>query len=391
MSSNKPVFQGLAEEARICASCGSCRPVCPVYTELGWESAAPRGRITLARKIFVDCEEDALSGRYINRALQCTLCSNCREVCPTRIDTRELWLVLRQAIATRGKSPEAFAKLVENIRQNKNISTASNASRLDWAEELDDPEIFTTSESAEVGYFVGCLASFYPMVAEIPLSLVRIMDKANIKVTTLGTDEWCCGFPLLGAGYPEETRALAEHNVKRIQEQGIKSLVTGCPSCYHTWKQHYPKVLGKPLEFRVFHATQFLAHLIEDGKLDWSDFEELDEVVTYHDPCDLGRNSGIYDAPREVLKNIPGVTLVEMEHNREHALCCGGGGNVQAVDPGLTAAIADRRIEEAVRTEASILVTACQQCVQVLTEATRRNKAKLRVMDINQLLWMGWE
>jgi len=391
MASGKPVFQGLAEEARICASCGFCRSVCPVYTELGWESAAPRGRITMARKLFVNREEEAIPEEYTNRAFQCTLCSNCREVCPTRIDTRELWLELRQAMVSRGKSPRAFAKLVENVRQNKNITAGSNDARLDWAEELDNQEGIVTSGTSEVGYFVGCVASFYPMTAEIPLGFVRILDRADIKVAVLGTEEWCCGFPLLGAGCPEETVALVEHNVKRIEERGIKTLVTVCPSCYHTWKHHYPEVLNKPLEFEVLHATRYLSRLIKDGELDWSDFEEIDEVVTYHDPCDLGRNSGIYDAPREILKAVPGVTLVEMEHNREHALCCGGGGNLQAVDPGLTAAIAGRRIEEAAQTGAAILVTACQQCVQVLTEAARCKKVKIRVMDINQLLWMGWE
>ncbi|MBO8168930.1 MAG: (Fe-S)-binding protein [Thermoanaerobacteraceae bacterium] len=391
MRSSKTVFHGLVEEARICATCGSCRSVCPVYAEIGWESAAPRGKITLAKKIFVEGKENFLSEQYVKRVFQCTLCGSCAEVCPARIDTRELWQEMRQAITDRGKAPTVFNQIAKNIHNNKNISANTNDGRLDWADDLDDPECIEPSETNEVGYFVGCVASFYPMVSEIPLSFVNIMDINNVKVTVLGTEEWCCGFPLLAAGRNDEALSLVEHNVLKIGQLGIKTLVTTCPSCYHTFSHHYPKVIGKPLDFEVVHATQYLSYLIEQGKLDWSEYEELDEVVTYHDPCDLGRNSGIYDAPRNTLKNIPGVTFVEMEHNRENALCCGGGGNLQAVDPELTAAIAESRIEEALKTGATTLVSACQQCVQVLTEAARRKKARIQVMDINQLLWMGWE
>ncbi len=391
MTGSKQAFRGLAEEARICAGCGSCRSVCPVYAEIGWESAAPRGKITLGKKIFAGGKEDFLSEPYINRVFQCTLCARCAEVCPARIDTRELWQKMRQAITARGRAPAVFEQMAKNIESNKNISANTNDGRLDWADDLDDPDCIEALESNAVGYFVGCVASFYPMVAEIPLSFVSIMEKNGIKVTVLGEKEWCCGFPLLGAGRNGEALSLAEHNAAKIKELGIKTLVTTCPSCYHTFKHHYPKVLGKHLDFELVHAAQYLSWLIQEERIDWSEYEELDQVVTYHDPCDLGRNSGIYDAPRNILENIPGVTLVEMEHNRENALCCGGGGNLQAVDASLTAAIAERRIEEALNTGATILISACQQCVQVLTDAARRKKAPIQVMDINQLLWMGWE
>ncbi len=399
MVGNKALFQGLEAEVRACATCGSCRSACPVYSEIGWESAAPRGKITMAKRILVDRQKGVLSEQYVKRVFQCTLCGGCAVVCPVQIDTRELLRGLRRYLEKRGRNPRVFDELSARIRQNRNISGQANEGRLDWAEDLEEPVgIVSTGapgfqddpwETSRVGYFVGCVASFYPMVADIPVSTVSVLQQAGIGVVVLGAEEWCCGFPLLAAGRDEEVLPGMEHNLAKIRELGLKTLVTGCPSCRDTFNYHYPRVLGKPLGFEVWHITEYFSHLVSSGRLDLSGVQEVDEVVTYHDPCDLGRRSGIYEAPRKVLEGIPEVTLVEMEDNREHALCCGGGGNLQVTEPQLAERIAEGRVDEALKTGATVLATACQQCVQVLSEAARRKKARIRVMDMSQLLWEG--
>jgi Fe-S oxidoreductase len=169
---------------------------------------------------------------------------------------------------------------------------------------------------------------------------------------------------------------------------GAKTLVTGCASCYHVWSHIYPEVLGEALGFRLVHSSELLAELVTQGKLVP---HELNETVTYHDPCDLGRNSGVIQVPRDIINGIPGIKLVEMATYGEESTCCGGGGNLQGADQGLADAIACKRIKEAAATGASIVVSACQQCEQMLEKAARTEKLPLQVMDISELLLMAME
>jgi Fe-S oxidoreductase len=178
------------------------------------------------------------------------------------------------------------------------------------------------------------------------------------------------------------------HNVAQVREMGAKTLVTTCPSCHYTWSHLYPRLDSTPLGIEVLHASQYLARLLEEGRLKPGSFEQ---PVTYHDPCDLGRKSGIYDAPRQVIEGIPGVELREMGASREEALCCGGGGDVQIVDESVTQLVADRRLGQAQQTGARVLLSACQQCKRTLMAAARRNRVRVRVMDIAELLWRAME
>jgi Fe-S oxidoreductase len=391
-SGDRKAFLGLREEARICASCGSCKASCPIYSEIGWESASPRGKILLADQLMRPRGGGKFPEEAVRRALQCTLCGSCRESCPAAIDTRQAFLELREEMRAKGKAPEAFARLAANVAASGNVGGFDRETRADWVEELDEPDVVVAAEEeAEIGYFVGCVASFYPMVADIPESFARLAELMSLRFAVLGAEEVCCGFPLIGAGMMEEAERLIRQNIERVEQRKIKTLVTGCPSCYHTWTHVYPEVLGHELGVEVQHFTQFLLRCVTDGSLDVSELDELDEVVTYHDPCDLGRNAGIYDEPRRVITSLPGVTFVEMAHHGKEALCCGGGGNLQSVDPDLTKAIADTRIEEARETGATTLVTACQQCVQVLTEASRRTQAGIEVVDIVQFVLRAFE
>lgn len=382
-------YKTLADEALICGRCGSCRYDCPVYKEIGWESAAPRGKISLAREIFARGRSDLLSDEYAKRIAQCTMCGACTQNCAARIGLNQFWQELREKLAKQGMVPKGYSALVENLANKKNITNFDNATRLDWAEDLDEvPETLDCEPEVEVLYFVGCVSSFFPRAAQVPAAIVQLLERAGVSFTTMGGEEWCCGFPLLAAGASSEMEDFARHNVEKARSLHVKTMITGCPSCYHSWTHVYPALLGEDPGFRVMHATEYLAELVRDKKLVPN---ELEETVTYHDPCDLGRNSGVFDAPREIIQSIPGIEFVEMPTNRAASTCCGGGGNLQSADAALADAIAGRRIKEAAATGAGIVVSACQQCEQMLEKAARSNKLPLQVMDVAELLLMAVE
>lgn len=158
--------------------------------------------------------------------------------------------------------------------------------------------------------------------------------------------------------------------------------MTSCPSCCHVWRTEGAQYLDG-YELEIFHTTEYMAELIRQGRIK---LKEMDAVITYHDPCDLGRNGGIFDPPREIIKAIPGIRFVELEHNRKTSLCCGGGGNLQSADPDLVNEISDMRVKEIEESGADVMVSACQQCTKVLGMAIRRAKLKVKVMDLNQLI-----
>ncbi|HSJ52178.1 MAG TPA: (Fe-S)-binding protein, partial [Anaerolineae bacterium] len=159
-------------------------------------------------------------------------------------------------------------------------------------------------------------------------------------------------------------------------------------SCYHTWAHEYPRILDEPLGFEIYHSVELLAELIGEGKIKLNGFSQS---ITYHDPCDLGRTSGIYDAPRRVIEAIPGIQFTEMADNRELSLCCGGGGDAEMADPSVTAAVSKRRIEQAQATGAQVVVSACQQCNRTLAEAARKNRIRMRAMDITEVVWQAMQ
>ena len=375
-------FTGLEKEALICGRCGYCRNACPVYNVIGWESAGPRGKMAAAKEIFSRGGCNELPEEFVQRMAQCTLCGACAGECSTAIDTRKTWLELRKRIVERGQEPQAYRRLRDNLAARKNISNFPNENRLEWAEDLDDPDTLEPRAGAEICYFVGCVSSFFPQASQIPLAVSEIFAKAGVDFTTMGGEEWCCGFPMISTGFVDDSQTFIRHNAARIKELEIHTLVASCASCYHVWKYDSREAL-KGYDLEILHTTEYLAGLIGEGRIS---MHELTETVTYHDPCDLGRNSGVYDSPREIIRAIPGVRFVELPHHHEKALCCGGGGNLQSADPDLAAEIARLRTDEIGTAGVTAVVSACQQCEQVLTAAVRKAKLPVRVMDVSQLL-----
>jgi heterodisulfide reductase subunit D len=238
-------------------------------------------------------------------------------------------------------------------------------------------------QTAETVYFVGCVSSFYPRAYAIPRALVQVLDRAGEEFTTLGGEEWCCGYPLYVAGMRSRMADLARHNLERVRAVGARRVVFTCPSCLYAWSHLYPEMTDTS-GLELLHATELLGDLLDRQKLTLGPVEE---VVTYHDPCDLGRKNGIYEAPREVMDAIPGLELREMSMNRQDALCCGGGGDVETVDPDIPVQVAERRLAQVEATGARYVASACQQCQRTLQEGARRNRIRVRAIDVVELLW----
>ncbi|MEW6374897.1 MAG: (Fe-S)-binding protein [Thermodesulfobacteriota bacterium] len=368
-----------------CVKCGSCVDVCPVYAQTQQLETTMGGFFTnlksFIRKtyglpgMFVGfTKTKAMPKEYSEHPYLCTLCGRCKIVCPAFINTRELRIAARGFMVEKGEYPHILDHVAEALNRVHNILGEPNEDRPMWVQALGEvPKDMFQKEKAKVVYFVGCVASYFPMTKRIPQSFVQILDKARVDFTILGGEEWCCGFPLIAAGMEKDAEALIQHNLEKVKERGAEKIVFACPSCYHTWMEQCNTGI------EIFHSTQFVKKLIDE---DMISFKEKTTKVTYHDPCDLGRASGVYEAPREILRAIPGVELVEMEGNREQCKCCGGGGNLEIVRPDLSAALAQAKIDEIKATGADMVITACQQCVRTILTTARKKKIPIAVMDI---------
>lgn len=369
-------LNNLTEEFDHCIKCGLCLATCPVCKELLLEKYTPRGKIQLAKQ-YGQGKLD-LSDHYWDIFAKCLLCNACSVTCPSGVDLRRVLFSTREQIASKKGLHPLMRRFVDSLIAHHNISSSDNMERGEWREFLDDlPTHMYQKEKAEILYFVGCVASFFPIVQPIPEHLVQILATANVDFAILAEEEWCCGFPLIGAGAPEKMREVIDHNLEKAKALEAKTVVFSCPSCYNTWKDHYKT------DLELLHSTQFLEKLIDEGTIRLG---PIDIAVTYHDPCDLGRNSSVYDAPRRILQSISGLTLVELENNQAQSVCCGGGGNLEMIDSDLTGNLAQKKIAEIQKTGVNTVVTACQQCVRTIKARAREQKIEIQVLDITELI-----
>ena len=377
-------------EMDACTKCRICAQVCPAVSasqdgELSavWRMKGLRkvlqGRGGLFQRLFGNHAPSKEQLKHFgDTVFRCTLCANCEEVCPVGIGLKDLWLSLRSDMVHSGSYPAKIDMIRKNLAESRNVFAEDNEERAAWVEDMRGaPEDGLVKSKAEVVYFTGCVAAYFPMAQKIAISLSEIMVACEVDFTLMGEDEWCCGFPLLGAGLKDQFQEFAEHNVQAVRAKGARKVLFACPSCYQMWREHYPP------EIEIAHASEFLWDLLREGRVP---MKETPLTVTYHDPCDLGRGARVFDAPREAIQSIPGVRLVELPRNREDCQCCGGGGNLEMIDAGLSTEIAKRKIEEVVATGAQAVVTSCQQCVRTMTTYVRRNKVPVEVMDLTQLV-----
>ena len=380
-------------EMAACTNCRSCADVCPAVSASasGELSALYRmkglkqilkSRTWLFQMIFGKKEltEEAWK-HYSNTVFRCTLCGNCREVCPVGINLKQLWLSLRKDLVDSKYYPKKINMIRNNLEESHNVFDEDNEERAEWVEDMrEPPDDLFSKDRAEVVYFTGCVAAYFPLAQKIPIALAEIFEVSEVDFTLLGKEEWCCGFPLLGAGLKDMFGRFSDHNLAAVKKKGAQKVVFACPSCFQMWREYYPY---EEFGIEIIHGSQFLMHLLQQNRVP---LQELDLTVTYHDPCDLGRGARVFDAPRKVIQSIPGVQFVELPNNRENCNCCGGGGNLEMIDPELSTKIAKSKIEEAEGTGAQAIVTSCQQCVRTMTTYVKRNKIPIEVMDIIQLV-----
>jgi len=387
---NKRTRKFIKEESYVCARCGYCNSVCPTYNlnKDKWESVSPRGKIALLREGLTDKNK----AQFTDKLFQCTLCGACSEVCQTDIDLVSVWLELRREVSS--KAPENIRQLNDIVNKTHNVTEHSNEERTRWTKRLQNLSQDLIKEKADVVYFVGCISSFFPATHVIPQSFVQILDKAGINFTILDGSEWCCGLPNLAAGFPEDAGNQIMHNVEAINKTGAKTLVTTCPGCYRIFRDEYKEILKDKnikMNFDVLHSTEFIEKLIKDKKIKLSGEAFNGKTVTYHDPCDLGKNSGIYDQPRNIINKVSGISFKELTNSRGECLCCGGGGNLGAVNPKLSAEITKQKILEIKETGADTVISACQTCKRNIRTAAMKEKEKVEVLDITEFVLKAME
>ncbi len=379
------IFQK-GDELYSCSRCGTCLAYCPVYKQTRDESLSPRGKMSLLEAVSKSRIE--YTDKVSQKLFTCTACNLCDSECPSGVKINEMIDTAKSDLIDARKYPEVLDILKARIKSAYNVTFDSNIGRLDWTKQLlgEGPQKYV-KEKAEVVYFTGCVSSFSPRSFGIPRSVVQDLESAKVDFTLLGEEEWCCGFPLVNSGIKDVTSDMANHNINAVKSKGAKLLVLSCPSCYHTWKHEYPKYFNEKIDFEILHISQYLLRLIKEKKIM---LNPMSGKVTYHDPCDLGRNSGIYEEPREVIKSIPGIEFVEIAANRKLANCCGGGGNLESVNQILASKIALSKADEIIDTGSDMVVTSCQQCNRTIDAALKKKKKeadiKIKAIDLPELV-----
>ena len=339
--------------------CGFCKSVCPSFKSIGWDSALSRGRIVLTYGLLTgDLQPDE---SLVRNMYTCTTCADCVRRCPSKVEIVDIIEMCRADLVKAGCILPKHKAMCENILADGN-PFGEKQSR--------EEALGKKPHAAKVGYFAGCTATYRSK--ETARATMSILDKLGVDFTTL--DETCCGSVMQRVGWPQDdVTELMKRNVEAIKAMGVETLVLSCAGCYRMFKMEYPKYVDVP--FEVLHITEFLAR--QDLKL-----KPMSGVVTYHDPCHLGRHCGVYEPPREVIAKIPGIEFREMDFNRKTSHCCGGGGGVRSAYPEESRDIAGTRLDEA--SFADVIITTCPFCVNNLDAA--KGDRKVQVRDLVEIV-----
>jgi glycolate oxidase len=373
-----PFGEALDNEIMACIMCGFCRAGCPTYGETSLESINARGRVILAYHLLTGKLKP--SKELAERFYKCTTCLNCNAVCPAGVKVSDIVQAARVRLVEAGYLPPIHRTLMQSIEEKGNPFGEAIEKRQDIY-----PTGFKPKEKASTLLFFGCVAS-YQDINVIP-STLKIMDRAKIDYTALGNEEQCCGYISYLVGDEKEFERCIKDNKSHFERMGLKEIVTTCAGCYRTFKDLYPKHNGFP-SIQVYHTVEYLEKLIANGKLTFKNGAKM--KVAYHDPCDIGRHMNIYDPPRNVIRAIPSVELIEFPQNRNLAKCCGGGGGLKAFDTEMSLEISYKRAQQASGMGADVIVSACPSCKSNLQVAAARlrkeKKGKMKVMDITELV-----
>lgn len=374
--------------------CNFCRDLCPAWRQVRVESFSPNGIM----QIILAYSEGFIepSQKLFERLSACASCRYCTTRCPIqRSNLKELGFDAKtdpcntiRATQTELmdkievlRLPEVTRHALTSLHKHGNPWAILKGRRSKWTNGLDIREL-AEGEKVDVLYYVGCTPAYDTRAQKVARSTVEVFNKAGVNFGILGMKETCCGDFPFWFGERGLFESLRDENTEILKKCDVDRIVTTSPHCYDMFKNHYPSLTGR---FEIQHYTEFLSQLMEEGKIRFE--KELNRVVTYHDSCSLGRGNGIYDAPREILEAIPGITLIEMERNREDSFCCGGGGGRMWMEqlPGEPAAV--QRAKEAAGVDPNTLATACPFCLIQLEDGMKTidKEVEIGVQDIIEL------
>ena len=378
-------MQAYAQQIHRCFRCGYCKfPSdftdfnCPSYSRFRLETYSTGGRLWLIWAWLK--KEIEWSEHFAEIVFSCATCRNCVEQCPMKFsDDIVDWIVsARSDMVEKSLVLPEIRDFLNNISKHGNPWGTARSKRDAWAE-----GIRRCKPDDEYLFYVGCVGSYEERGQRMAMNFAELLDEAEVSFGILGAEEDCDGNEAYTLGEMGLFQELAKKNVQKFKELEVKKVVTLSPHAYNSMKNKYPR-FG---DFQVFHYTQLLLEMIQQGKIGLS---ELKAKVTYHDPCFLGRYNGIYDISREILKSIPGIELTEMERTRENSFCCGGGsGNFVTDLLGRSEESPSRiRVREAHGAGAEILVVACPSCMMMLDDAVKDEglEGELTVKDIAELV-----
>ena len=357
---------------KYCYQCGMCDTVCP------WNRVGSFSMRKLVREATFGLTE--IESEDIWR---CTTCGKCPQVCPRGVKQIESGVALRR-IATEydvfPKAVEPIRTIAANLRAEGNPFGEDRAKRTKWADGLDVKEF---TEGMEFLYSPGCYLSYDPRAIKIARATVEILNRAGVAFGLLGPKESCCGESIRKTGDEALFKTLARQNIAALIDRGVRKILVSSPHCYHTYTHEYPEFM---VHFEVVHISQLLHRLLAEGRLQLKTGYE--KTVTWHDPCYLGRHNGVYDEPREALKQVPGLQLNEMAESRKDSFCCGGGGGRIWMETPKAERFSDVRLGQALGVGAQVLVTACPYCITNFEDSRLNVKGgeAIEVKDLTEVI-----
>jgi Fe-S oxidoreductase len=352
-----------------CYQCGLCTGSCP------WNLV----RSFLTRRLMHQAQLGLLELEDEDSWL-CATCGACVERCPRGVKIIDVMIAIRRLGGQWGITPKALKNALTSIGAAGNPWGEAREKRIAWTKDLG---IKTFTKGTELLYFSCCTPAYDSRRKRIALATVNILKKAGIDFGILGTEESCCGESARKGGAEELFQELARNNTELFKRNGVRKILVSSPHCYHSFKNEYPE-LSQSVE--IVHTSQLLDQLIKEGEI--KPVKSFPKKVAYHDPCYLGRHNKIYDEPRNVLKSIPGLELIELPDSRENSLCCGGGGGRIWMDTKKEERFSDIRIDQAIEVGAQVLAIACPYCMVNFDDSllTMDKENVLEIKDISEII-----
>ncbi|GAB7386391.1 heterodisulfide reductase-related iron-sulfur binding cluster [Bacillaceae bacterium] len=315
----------------------------------------------------------------------CTTCRNCEEQCPVGNEHVDKIIDMRRyLVLMEGKMPADGQRALQNIERQGNPWGLNRNDRVNWLKDAPDLRVPTVRENPDFAYllFVGSMGSYDSRTIKVTKALVRLLNIAGVNFAILGNEERNSGDTPRRMGNELLFQQLCQENIATFKKYNVKKIVTACPHTYNTLKNEYPEF---GLTAEVYHHTELLERLVREGKL--VPKRPVNERIVYHDSCYLGRYNGIYEQPRSLLRAIPGVELVEMERNRENAMCCGAGGGMMWMEERQGKRVNVARVEQALAVQPTVISSACPYCLAMMEDGTKVKEAdRVKTRDIAEIL-----